>query len=103
MLGTGHYIPYIFMEWSKIAGPERASLCPGLDTLISLLRSAGYHPRDPGSLSPLSESCLQSCGISCDVLWAHQNATKIWEEESEVTCKFVTDEIFIEGEGVVHV
>ena len=101
MFLTGHNIPYIFMEWSEIAGPLKSSLCPDLDILISLLKSAGYHPRDALSLSAMPESCLQS--RFADVLWVHQDATKIWEEESEIACKVVDDLIYIEGEGFVTV
>ena len=86
MFDSGHYIPYIFMEWNEIAGSQRSSLCPDFDQLIGLLKEIGYSARDADSLGILPDSCLQR--VVSDVLWVHKRALPIWEEDMLVDCKF---------------
>ena len=86
---SGHFIPYIFMEWSDIAGTHRSTLCPDLDGLIYLLTSNGYSARDANSLGKLPDSCLQNAVN--DILWVHKRALPIWDEDLLVACKFGAD------------
>ena len=86
MLTTGHYIPYIFMEWSEVAGVDRRTVCPDLPRLIEELQSAGYSARDANSLGSLPDSCLLR--PVTDVLWVHHTAARLWNEESVVACHF---------------
>ena len=60
-----HFIPFIFMEWSKIAGTQRSSLCPDLDGLIDLLNENGYSARDANTLGRQLFSGIrcQVCGL----------------------------------------
>ena len=83
---SGHYIPYIFMDWIEIAGPHRSTLCPDVNGLIDLLKHNGYSPRDANSLGILPEKCLQD--VVSDVLWVHKRALPIWDEDMVVACQF---------------
>ena len=76
VFSSAHFIPYIFMEWSEIAGPLRSSLCPDLDDLIDLLKNNGYTARDARTLRTLPDSCLQN--PVPDVMWVHGSAIHIW-------------------------
>ena len=81
-----HFIPFIFMEWSKIAGTQRSSLCPDLDGLIDLLNENGYSARDANTLGMLPDSCLQNTVKY--VVWVHQDARPLWDQEVVVDCQF---------------
>ena len=93
VFSSGHFIPYIFMEWSEIAGPLRSSLCPDLDGLINLLKNNGYSARDVLTLGTLPDRCLQN--PVTDVMWVHESAIHIWKEEAVVACRFVSNIIHI--------
>ena len=93
MFSSGHFLPYILLEWSEIAGPLRHFLCPDLDRLIDMFHSSGYSARDAFTLSALPDSCLQN--PVTDVLWVHEDAVKIWEEEFVVECRFVNNVVYI--------
>ena len=86
VFNSGHKIPYIFMEWSDIAGTHRSTLCPDLDGLIDLLKYNGYSARDANTLGILPDSCLQNAVT--DVLWMHKSAIPLWDEERVVACQF---------------
>ena len=91
MFHTGHFIPYILMEWGEIAGFLRSTICPELDRLIEVLMSAGYMPRDPITMGSLPFSCLQ--GPATDVLWVHRDAVRIWDQEKVVECHFTNPDV----------
>ena len=81
-----YYIPYIFMEWSEVAGDHSKTVCPELPRLIEELQSAGYSARDANSLGSLPDHCLLK--PVTDVLWVHHTAATLWEEETAVACLF---------------
>ena len=74
------------MEWNQIAGHLRSSLCPDLDGLIDLLKTNGYTARDVRSLGTFPDRCLQH--FVTDVMWVHESAIPIWNEEIVVACHF---------------
>ena len=86
VFSSGHYIPYIFMSWSQIAGSLRPTLCPDLDGLIDLLQGKGYSAKDSQTLGILPDICLQNTVKS--VVWVHQGARPLTEQEFVVDCKF---------------
>jgi len=77
---TGHFIPYILMEWGYLS----STFCPEQDRLVEVLVSAGFMPRDAITMGSLPLSCLQ--GHVTDVLWVHTKAVKIWNQEAMVEC-----------------
>ena len=86
VFSSWHFLPYIFLEWSEIAGSDQATLCPDLTSLVMLLRSEGYNPRDANTLGQLPDHCLHHPVY--DVLWVHRDAAPLWEEDSVVQCSF---------------
>ena len=85
MFTSGHFIPYILMEWNLITTRHKASLCPHLDTVISLLKSAGYIAINLSPLGRLSDECLH--GSFTDILWVHTAAKQLWDKDIDhITC-----------------
>merc|ERR1712013_921558 len=72
---TGHFIPYIFMEWDIISAGHK--FCTNITALITLLKSRDYFPINLDPLGKLSDVCLQK--QMQDMVWMHKNAHPLWE------------------------
>jgi len=74
---SGHFIPYIFVEWDLISIGRK--FCPNLEELIQLLKSQGYSAINLSPPGYLSDVCLHK-GMK-DVVWMHKDARPLWDED----------------------
>ena len=77
MFETGHFIPYIFMEWDLISIGHK--FCNNLDDVITLLKSHGYSPINLSPLGLLSDACLHK--QMKDMVWMHKDANPLWQSD----------------------
>ena len=79
---SGHFIPYIFMEWDFIISAHKAAHCDNIETVVSLLQASGYSALNIDPLGVLQDKCLQMKYDNIrDVVWVHRTANPLWDKE----------------------
>ena len=76
VFSSGHFIPYIFMEWDLLAIRQKENL----SAVIELLQSNGYTAWSLQPLGVLDPDCLEM-GVT-DVLWIHRAARGVQGDET---------------------
>ena len=84
VFSSGHFIPYIFLEWDYITTAHPANHCHDVKAVVDLLQDSGYSAVNIHPLGVLEPQCL---GITPglvsparDVVWVHKTANPLWDD-----------------------